>query len=458
MNRAELGFLYDGGMNYKSRFGIAAAFVTGIASGTAVLADGSVPSAALDAIYPSLDALYIDLHQNPELSLKEEKTAKKMAEQLRAAGYEVTEGVGGLGVVGVLRNGAGPTVLLRTDMDALPVLEQTDLPFASKAVSVNQAGDTVPVMHACGHDAHMAAWVGAAKLLAQSKDKWRGTLVFVAQPAEEIVHGAIAMVNDGLFTRFPKPDYILGIHVANTMPAGQIGVVPGPVSAASDSVDITFYGTGGHGAMPHRTVDPLVIAARAVGAMQTIVSREVDPFDDAVVTVGTFHAGNKRNIIPDEAKIQLTIRSYKLEVQKKMLESIARIAKGEAIAGGAPKEPLVTVVEGESAEVVVNDPALAGRLLVALKRGMGDDAVRESEPHMTSEDFGVYSSRAGVPGIQLRVGAVDPKVFAEAKAAGRAMMLPGPHNSRFAVDREKTIKGGAMAFTLSVLEIAGQPQ
>lgn len=417
----------------------------------------ATPVEAINTIYPALDALYIDLHQNPELSLKEEKTAKKMAEGLRAAGYEVTEGVGGLGVVGVLRNGSGPTALLRTDMDALPVLEQTDLPFASKAMSVNQVGDTVPVMHACGHDAHMAAWLGAAQVLAQSKDLWRGTLVFVAQPAEEIVHGAIAMVKDGLYTRFPKPDYVLGIHVANTMPAGQIGVVAGPASAASDSVDITFFGRGGHGAMPNRTVDPLVIAARAVGALQTIVSREVDPFDDAVVTVGTFHAGNKRNIIPDEAKIQLTVRSYKPEVQKKMLESIARIAKGEAIAGGAPKEPLVTIVESESSEVVVNDPALAGRLLVVLKRGLGEEGARASEPHMTSEDFGIFASRAGVPGIQFQVGAVDPKVFAEAKAAGRAMMLPGPHNSRFAPDRERTIKTGAMAFTLSVLEILAVP-
>lgn len=413
------------------------------------------PLETLDSVYPSLDALYIDLHQNPELSLREEKTAKKMADRLRAAGFDVTEGVGGLGVVGVLRNGKGPTVLLRTDMDALPVLEQTGLEYASKATGVNQSGETVPVMHACGHDAHMASWLGAALMLSQNRDDWKGTLVFVAQPAEEIVHGAMAMVKDGLYTRFPKPDYILGIHVANTMPAGRIGVVVGPASAASDSVDVTFYGTGGHGAIPHRTVDPIVIAARAVGAMQSIVSREIDPFDPAVVTIGTFHAGHKRNIIPDEAKIQLTVRSYKPEVQKKILDAIARIAKGEAIAGNAPKEPLVSVVESESAEVVINDPALSARLLAALQKGMGDQEVVEAEPHMTSEDFGVYASRAGAPGIQLRVGAVEPGVFAEARAAGRTMLLPGPHNSRFAVDREKTIKGGATAFTLSVLELMG---
>ncbi len=412
--------------------------------------------AELDTLYPALDKLYIDLHQNPELSLHEEKTAAKMAELLRSAGFEVTEKVGGLGVVGVLRNGPGPTVLLRTDMDALPVKEQTDLPFASAAMGVNQAGETVPVMHACGHDAHMASWIGAANLLAHAKDRWHGTLVFVGQPAEEIVQGATRMVNDGLFTRFPKPDFVVGIHVANTMPAGQIGIVAGPASAASDSVDITFYGRGGHGAMPNHTIDPLVIAARAVGALQTIVSREVDPFDDAVVTVGTFHAGSKRNVIPDEARIQLTVRSYKPEVQNKMLASIERIAKGEAIAGGAPREPLVTVLEPESSQVVVNDPVLAARLQSALQRGLGDGNAVRSEPRMTSEDFGVYASRAGVSGIQLHVGAVDPKVFAEAKAAGRALLLPGPHNSHFAPDRERTIKAGAAAFTLSVIELMGK--
>lgn len=419
------------------------------------LVAGAAPVQQLDAIYPELERIYIDLHEHPELSLHETNTAKKMADGLRAAGYDVTEGVGGLGVVGVLKNGEGPTVLLRTDMDALPVKEQTDLPFASKAMGVNQEGETVPVMHACGHDVHMAAWLGAAKLLAQMKDQWRGTLVFVGQPAEEVVHGARAMIKDGLFTRFPKPDYVLGIHVANTMPAGQIGVVAGPASAASDSVDIVFYGRGGHGAMPQRTVDPIVIAARAVGALQSIVAREVDPFDSAVVTVGTFHAGNKRNVIPDEAKIQLTVRSYKPEVQKKLLAAIARIAKGEAIAGGAPKEPLVTVVEAESSEVVVNDPALANRLLGVLRRGMGEEGARISEPHMTSEDFGLFASRVGAAGIQFQVGAIEPAVFAEAKAAGRTMMLPGPHNSRFAPDREGTIKAGTTAFTLSVLDIAG---
>ncbi len=432
------------------------------ATATSILL-GSVRGAAetppelesLNALYPALEELYIDLHQHPELSFREEKTAAKMAAELRSAGYEVTEGIGGFGVVGVLRNGDGPTVLLRTDMDALPIKEQTDLPFASTVVAKNDAGENVPVMHACGHDVHMAAWIGAANLLAGSKDRWRGTLVFVGQPAEEIVQGAKRMVDDGLFTRFPKPDFVLGIHVSHHVPAGQVGIVPGPASAASDSVDITFYGIGGHGASPHRTVDPLVMAARAVGALQTIVSREVDPFDAAVVTVGTFHAGTKRNVIADEAKLQLTVRSYKPEVQKKLLASIARIAKAEAAAGGAPREPAITVIAPESSEVVMNDPALAERLKGSLQRGLGDGRVHIIEPVMSSEDFGVYGRAAGVPGIQLRIGAIEPGLFAEAREAGRSLLIPGPHSPHFAPDHEPTIKTGVAAFTLSVMELMG---
>jgi hippurate hydrolase len=413
--------------------------------------------AALDSLYPALDRLYIDLHQHPELSLHEEKTAAKMAEQLRSAGFEVTEHVGGLGVVGVLRNGDGPTILVRTDMDALPVKEQTELPFASTVVAMNEAGESVPVMHACGHDAHMTSWIGAANLLAHSKDRWHGTLVFVGQPAEELVQGAKMMVKDGLFTRFPKPDFVVGLHVSHRLPAGHVGMVSGPASAGSDSVDITFYGKGGHGATPQWTVDPLVIAARAVGSFQTIVSREVDPFDSAVVTVGTFHAGNKRNIIPDEAKLQLTVRSYKPEVQQKLLASIERISKAEAAAGNAPREPEVKVIEENKSEVVVNDPALASRLMGALKRGLGEANVYSWEPTMTSEDFGIYGRAADAPAIQLQIGAVEPRVFEEAKKAGRTLMLPGLHGPRFAPDRERTIKTGAAAFALSVMELMGKP-
>src|SRR5262245_13072274 len=267
--------------------------------------------APLDSIYRDLDALYVDLHQTPELSLQEEKTAAKMAARLRALGFEVTAGVGGHGVVGVLRNGSGPTVMLRTDLDALPVEEKTGLPYAIKARAKGPGGETLAVMHACGHDVHMTSWVGAATLLVRAKDRWRGTLVMVGQPAEELVSGAAAMLADGLFTRFPKPDFAVGIHDIGYLPSGQAGVVPGYMLANVNTVEVTFYGKGGHGSTPHATVDPIVMAARAVVAFQTIVAREVDPIEHAVISVGSFHSGTKSNIIPDEAKLQITVRSYK---------------------------------------------------------------------------------------------------------------------------------------------------
>ncbi len=436
-------------------FVLAAALALLLAARGSLRASGPPELSGLDALYPSLDALYLDLHQNPELSLHEEKTAAKMAARLRALGLDVTEHVGGFGVVAVLRNGTGPTVLLRTDMDALPVKEQTGLAYASKVLVKNDAGDIVPVMHACGHDIHMASWVGAAALLSKIRDRWKGTLVFVGQPAEEMVRGAAAMVQDGLFARFPKPDFVIGIHDTNVLPAGQIGIVSGPASAASNAVDITFYGKGGHGAYPHRTIDPLLMAARAVVTLQTIVSREVNPFDPAVVTVGTFHAGTKRNVIADDARLELTVRSYKPEVQKQLLAAIERIAKAEAAAARAPREPSVVVDPKEASEVVVNDPALASRLTAALRRSLGDGSVVPAEPVPSSEDFGVFGRVAGVPSIQLRVGAIDPEVLARAKAAGT--LPPGPHNSGFAPDREPTIRGGVAAFTLSALELLGRP-
>ena len=434
----------------------AAAAVLAAAPLLAVAAPPPTPQlAGLDAIYPTLDALYIDLHQNPELSLHEEQTAAKMAKQLRDAGYTVTEKVGGWGVVGVLKNGAGPTVMIRTDMDALPVKEQTKLPYASTVTTRDGAGNTVPVMHACGHDIHMTSWVGAATLLARAKDKWHGTLVFIGQPAEEVTSGADSMIKDGLFTRFPKPDVVLGLHDTNFIPSGQVGIVPGPASAASNAVDITFYGKGGHGAAPHMTIDPLVIAARTVVTLQTIVAREVNPFDPAVVTVGTFHGGNKRNVISDEAKLELTVRSYKPEVQKKLLAAIERIAKAEAMAGGAQREPLVFVNPGEATEVVFNDVKLADQLLAALRARMGEAHVLNIQPTSSSEDFGVYGKVAGVPSIQLRVGAIEPKVYAEAKAAGT--LAPGAHTPFFAPDREPTIRAGVAALTYSALELFAHP-
>lgn len=422
----------------------------------------SVPHAApptaldgFDAIYPSLSAIYVDLHKNPELSLFEEKTAAKMAVELRRIGCEVTEKIGGHGVVGVLKNGDGPTVLMRADMDALPIKEATGVPHASTVTMKNQDGETVPVMHACGHDVHMVSLLGAVELLAKSKDRWRGTLLIIMQPAEEGVTGARMMVKDGLFKRFPKPDYCLGVHVDNRMAAGDIGVTPGPVFAASSMVDIVVYGRGGHGSTPHRTIDPILIAARIVTGLQSIVSREVDPIDAAVVTVGTFHAGTRRNIIPDEAKLELTVRTYKPETKQRVLDSIVRIAKGEALAGGATKEPLVDLRPEDGSEVVNNDPALSERLAGALRRSVGAERVQMSEPVMGSEDFGVFGRVAGAPAIQFRIGAVNAELFADAKAKNRLLLLPGPHSALFLPDQEATIKGAVSAFTVSVLELLG---
>jgi hippurate hydrolase len=406
--------------------------------------------AGLDAAYPSMDALYRDIHAHPELSGQEVQTAGKLAAALRVLGFTVTEHVGGFGVVGVLRNGPGPTVMVRTELDALPVREQTGLPYASTVTARNDAGETVPVMHACGHDVHMASWLGAATLLANSRAAWHGTLVFIGQPAEEGVAGAERMIKDGLMTRFPKPDYVLAIHDTNLLPAGQVDAIAGPASAASSSVDITFHGRGGHGALPHLAVDPLLIASRFVVTLQSVIAREVNPLDPAVITVGTFHAGTRRNVIADDATVQLTVRSYKPEVQEHLLAAIARIAKGEAAAGNAPREPTVTVLPDRS-EVVYNDPAMAARLKAALLKGLGAGSVQSIEPTTASEDFGVFGRVAGAPSVQLRLGAVEPKTFDALKAKGQ--LAPGVHTAQFSPDREPTLRTGAKALTLSVLEL-----
>ncbi|HEY3171948.1 MAG TPA: amidohydrolase [Thermoanaerobaculia bacterium] len=419
-------------------------------------AEATAPSnaalAGLDALYPDLQRLYVDLHQNPELSFHEEKTAAKLADRLRVLGFEVTTGIAGTGVVGLLRNGKGPTVMIRTDLDALPVEERTGLPYASKATTKNDSGATVSVMHACGHDVHMSSWIGTATLLSKTKDRWHGTLMMVGQPAEEMGGGARKMLADGLFTKFPKPDFAIAFHDNADMLAGQIAAVPGYALANVDSVDITIYGKGGHGAYPHMTVDPIVIAARTVVALQTIVGRENNPLDPAVVTVGSIHGGTKHNIIPDEVKLQLTVRSYKDDVRKHLLEAIARIAKGEAAAAGAPKEPKIEVIDGTPA--VYNDPALTKRLAEMLSRALGASRLEERQPVMGGEDFSEYG-RAGVPAAILWVGAVEKKKFDAAKAAGKT--LPSLHSSEFAPDPEPTIKAGVTAMTLSALELLGKP-
>jgi hippurate hydrolase len=408
--------------------------------------------AGLDALYPDLQRLYLDLHQNPELSFHEEKTAAKLADRLRALGFEVTTGIGGTGVVGLLRNGKGPTVMIRTDLDALPVEERTGLPYASKATTKDDSGATVSVMHACGHDVHMSAWIGTATLLSKTKDRWRGTLMMVGQLAEEMGGGARKMLADGLFTKFPKPDFAIAFHDNADMLAGQIAAVPGYALANVDSVNVTIYGKGGHGAYPHTTVDPIVIAARTVVAFQTIVGRENNPLDPAVVTVGSIHGGTKNNIIPDEVKLQLTVRSYKDDVRKHLLEAIARIAKGEAAAAGAPREPKIEVIDGTPA--TYNDPALTKRLADMLARSLGASRLEERQPVMGAEDFSEYG-RAGVPAVILWVGAVERKKFDAAKAGGKA--LPSLHSSEFAPDPEPTIKAGVTAMTLSALELLARP-
>jgi len=415
-------------------------------------APASPALAPLDGLMPDLEKLYLELHQNPELSQHEEKTSAKLAERLRALGYSVTTGFGGYGVVGILENGKGPTVMIRTDLDALPVEEKTDLPYASKVRTKDDAGNDVAVMHACGHDTHMSSWVGTATLLAKSKDRWRGTVMMLGQPDEEKDSGARSMLAAGLFTKFKKPDFAIAMHDSADLPAGIVGVPAGYVLANVDSVDMTIFGRGGHGAYPYTTVDPIVIAARTILTLQTIASRENNPLDPVVITVGSIHGGTKHNIIPDQVKLQLTVRSYKDDVRKKLLESIARIAKAEAAAAGAPKEPLVTVLTGDSS--TYNDPPLSKRLADVFRRAYGADHVTEPSPVMASEDFSEYG-RAGVPAVMLWVGGVNPARYQAAKAAGSP--LPSLHSSQWAPDYSPTIRMGVSSLTLAALELLGKP-
>ena len=334
--------------------------------------------AEADAVYPQSEVLYFDLHRNPELSSHETRTATKLAAGLRELGYEVTTGVGGTGIVGVLKNGAGPVVMLRTELDALPVEEKTGLPYASTVRAKDDGGAEVGVMHACGHDVHMASWMGAARIMASTRNQWRGTLVLIGQPAEETVSGAARMLADGLFTRFPRPQYALAAHDDPRIPAGVVGYHAGAILSNVDSLKITIYGAGGHGARPETTVDPIVIAARTVLALQTIVSREVSPFDAAVVTVGILRGGTKDNIIPADATLGLTVRSLTDPVRAHLLRSIERITKAEAAAAGAPQEPRIERTEGANA--LINDPELTKRVTAALVRELGPTHVQDTPP------------------------------------------------------------------------------
>ncbi|MBI3853279.1 MAG: amidohydrolase [Verrucomicrobia bacterium] len=406
--------------------------------------------------YPSLFDLYKHLHAHPELSFHEEKTSERIAQELKQAGFEVTTHVGGYGVVGVLRNGDGPTILVRTDMDALPVKEQTALPYASAVTAKNEQGNDVPVMHACGHDANMTCFIGTVRTLAQIKEHWRGTLVMIGQPAEERGGGARKLLADGLFKRFPRPDFCLALHDEAELPAGSIGFTPGYAMANVDSVDVTIRGVGGHGAYPHTTKDPVVLAAETVLALQTIVSREIQPGEPAVVTVGSIHGGTKHNIIPDEVRLQLTVRSYTDEVRKQTLDAIKRITRGLAIAAGMPEDRLPVVQLGDDfTPATYNDPALTGRVVGVFRSWLGKEHVIQRKPVMGGEDFGEYGrTEHKIPICMFFVGGVNPDAVKEHEQAGKP--LPSLHSPLWAPFPEPTIKTGITAMTVAVLELAAK--
>ncbi len=409
---------------------------------------------AIDDDYAYLEELYLDLHRNPELSYQEQQTMGRIAGELRDLGFEVTENVGGFGLVGVIRNGEGPTVMIRTDLDALPLEEATGLPYASRIKAINQAGDEVFVMHACGHDIHMAAFVGTARRLVEMKDSWRGTLVMIGQPAEERGGGARAMLEDGLFERFPKPDYNIAFHDWSGNPAGSIGYTKGPAFANVDSVDIVVHGIGGHGAYPQFTKDPVMLAAQIVVDLQTLVSRTISPLDPGVVTVGSIHGGTKHNIISDEVKLQLTVRSYTDEVRKTLLDGIKRIAVNQGRAAGLPEDllPEVSVKEDEYTPATYNDPALADRVVDAMRAAGVATVIRETPPVMGGEDFSHYGrTEDNIPSFIFWIGAVNPEEYAATVAAGGS--FPSLHSPFFAPDPEPTIKTGVRAMTVAALEL-----
>jgi len=420
------------------------------------------PQSLADAELPSLLGIYKDIHSHPELSGYEERTAALVAKELRAAGCQVTEHLGkyensklkAYGVVGVMKNGDGPTVLVRTDMDALPVEEETSLPYASKVVAKSDEGKDVHVMHACGHDVHVAAFIGTARALGKLKDQWHGTIVFVAQPAEEIGTGARALLKDGLYDRFGKPNFVLGFHDKADLQAGHIGVTEGYTSANVDSVDVTVRGVGGHGGYPHKTKDPIVLAAEIINAWQTIVSRENNPLDPVVITVGSIHGGTKHNIIPNEVKMQLTVRTYKTKVRERVLADIDRIAKGCAAVAGIPPElaPIVSVPKDMVAIATYNNPELTKRLVAIWKKSLGGENVEIVDPTMGGDDFSEYSLRDhSIPAVYFHFGGVDPEKIAESKRTGKE--LPTLHSSKFAPIPEPTIRTAIIGMTTAVLDL-----
>ena len=421
---------------------------------------GAMPAAAqalrgeVEQQMPSLMAIYKDLHAHPELSFMEVRSAGILAAEARELGFKVTEKVGGTGIVAVMENGAGPVVMVRADMDGLPVTEQTGLPGASKVRVTTKEGVETGVMHACGHDTHMTAWVGVARLMAANKDKWSGTLVMIGQPAEERGAGARMMLEDGLYTRFPKPEYVLAFHDAAQFPAGKIGYTPGYALANVDSVDILVKGVGGHGAYPQATKDPIVLGSRIVGALQTLVSREVSPLDSAVVTVGSFHAGAKHNIISDEARLQLTVRSYTDTVRDHLLDGIARIAKGEAIAAGVPEDrmPVVTVQRDEYTPATFNTPEFTEEMAAFLTTSFGGERVVKMPPVMGGEDFGRFGREdKSIKSLIVWVGGVPQAEYDAAKKEGRT--LPSLHSPFWAPDAPAVISTATEALTAMTMKL-----
>ncbi len=406
--------------------------------------------------YAYLEPLYVHLHKNPELSFHEARTSERMATELRDLGFTVSENIGGYGVVGVLENGDGPTVLIRTDTDALPVLEKTGKSYSSTATTVDEHGNTVNIMHACGHDVHMTVFIGTARRLTSMSDKWQGTLVMIAQPAEERGAGARAMLKDGLFERFPRPDYNLGLHVSASYPAGKVIYTKGYAMANVDSVDITVFGVGGHGAYPHRTKDPVVLSAQIINALQTLVSRELKPIDAGVVTVGSIHGGAKHNIIPDKVELQLTVRSYTDEARTKLLDGIKRIAKGQAIAMGLPADKLPDVeIKDEFTPSLYNNPELTDRIVKVLQAKLDDGQVIPGEPVMGGEDFAQYGRvEPKIPSLFLWIGGVEAGKYAQATQSGET--LPSLHSPFFAPDPKPTILTGVKVVTTSALELLGK--
>jgi hippurate hydrolase len=404
----------------------------------------------LDKDIRDLVGLYQHLHTNPELSLMETKTAAKLVEEIKSLGYEVTEKVGGNGIVAVLKNGPGPVVLIRTDLDALPIVEQTGVAYASKVKVKDKSGNEVGVMHACGHDIHMTCWIGTARVLAAMKDKWSGTVVFIGQPAEEVIAGARMMLEDGLYKRFPKPDYALALHSDPLNPVGVVSFAEGLSLAASDTIDIIVRGKGGHGAAPHATVDPIVLAARIILDLQTIVSREVNPIDPCVITVGSIHGGTKHNIIPNEVHLQLTVRTTKTEVRDHVLKAIERMIKAAAVSARAP-EPEMRVNLEQYTPPTFNDVALARKCAGVFREVLGEEHVKDRRPVMGAEDFGRLSE-GKTPIFMYFLGTISQEKYDAAQKPG-AIPLPGMHTDSYAPLPEPSIRTGVRTMSLAAMNL-----